>query len=156
MPPLAVGEPASGDRGIVIVSTVMGSQLEPEATVPPDGIGTGMVVVMACCWELVKVTVTTGPGVAVTPDVGMPGTRGTVTVVPEPGIPGVAGIVTVTTGTAGLPMSVVAVTVAPGAGDVPELRGIVTVTTGTVTVLLGAVGSSVRVTVTAAAVPNEP
>jgi hypothetical protein len=93
--------------------------------------------------------------VTVTPDVGMPG-RGTVTVAPGPGTPGASGTVTVTTGTAGLPLSSEAVTVAPGARGVPEPRGTVTVTTGTVTVLLGGLGSSVRVTVAAAAVPEEP
>jgi hypothetical protein len=212
MAPVAVGDPSpeGPDRGTVIVSIVTGGPLGPEGTEPPDGTGIGMVVVTPCCWELVKVTVTTGPAVApgvpgavitvdqepglpgletvtvrttvavllgpsgivmvrtepaefagwagivtVTPDVGMPG-RGTVTVAPDPGMPGASGTVTVTTGTAGLPLSGEAVTVAPGARGALEPRGTVTVTTGTVTVLLGGPGSSVRVTVVAAAAPEEP
>jgi hypothetical protein len=109
------------------------------------------------------VTVNTEPGkfagwagtVTVTPDVGTPGML-TVTVAPDPGMPGVAGIVSVTTGTAGPPLSGGAVTVAPGATGVLEPRGTVTVTTGTVTVLFGGVGSAVRVTAAAAAVPEGP
>lgn len=49
--PLAADEPTSGDpdRGIVIVSIVLGSQLDPEPVTPLDGAGTGMVVVMTDC-----------------------------------------------------------------------------------------------------------
>ena len=142
--------PGLPEAGTVTVSTTV-------AVLPgPSGIVTVRT-------ELAEFTGGAGT-VTVTPDVGTSGTRGIVTVAPEPGTPGVSGTVTVTRDTAEFPFPGEAVTVAPGAGEAPEPRGTVTVTTGTVMVLLGGNGSSVdvidgssvSVTVTTGATPEEP
>lgn len=135
----------------------------------PSGTVTVRTTVAVLSGPSGMVTVTTDPAggpeacgtVNAGVDVGRSDVSGMVRVMSEPGLPLPAGMVRVTRGTPEMPPGIPPLgTAEVGTGPEAPLDGLgtVTVTTGTVTVLRGAVGKSVSVTVRVPgdAVPDVP